>query len=1088
MKKWKSFLSAVLAGIMILSAASGIFAAPTFTDVSNHWAWTRGYIPYLVEKNVLNGYALSNGTSVFKPEDKVTRAEFIKMLDETFGLVDKADVSYTDVKTTDWHHPYFAKAIAQGYILYYGNSVNPDGALTREEAITLLVRYLDLADAEKASVNTFADYYSINANYRDAVLAAVKAGLVEGYNEGGNYYFKPQNTLTRAEALTILYRAAGAIYNTSVYVKDSGAADTNAVITRGGVVLTGLTLNGRVIITEGVSGDSVVLEKTTVTDTLYVRGNSNVIISGKSVKNLIVDSKTSGIMITLSDGATVENLTLNSTAKVTISSKSAVAHLTANAKNVSITGDGKISTITVEAAGLVSSITPENYNIAKGLVATLGGVPCEGSSDNLDAFIFAPYLTNEEGHYYLNISPTVNGQIHFYFTNESSTPSVKEFDNLYLSANNRDYFSVSANKIYCESVGLTYQVEKYKYLVIQLTTADRNYAPILIENEVTSGTGFYSDPELTDDDTITFTTEYSGKVYYYYTDSMDNMSTAQFHTGYKNSDSALKGSVSVTANRSGRITLNSRYLEKNPFVVVILENTNGLYFTPVVVSAGDNGFEQEPKIATIGTITCKTKIDGTLYYYYSVSERVPSAGSYIESWRSGSGHAQVAVKKNTTTTIEYNSNMLASHPYLIFSIKDENGNFTKPFVLHVENTSGFKVDPYVSGSNKVSFQTTANGTVYWYMSNSEKAPTSIADFTNAYNIANNRRGSVSVAASTLESFTYPTAMVAAYPYLVIHLRSSNGTEYLPVVLSIKDNTETGFAVEPYANTENSTVYFKAKAAGTVYYYFAKKTTANVDYTQNFAQRYEQTASAYKGYTPVAATVDSISYASIDLDKYNVMVLCFKNDSGEECVPVAVTLNKLGSEDVSSYGLQVISIDENSIKILVEDSGILYYAGQLTDSVPNNTFIYGASSKSVTADSYVTIPIAKDFNYMALKLSGYTTIVVNTFKKTEGGDSTGGATTRDTGFVSCKIAFDANNYPVFTFTPKASGTVSISASSSGPSKKEVSVVANETYTVTFEYRINDLIDAGLGSLLGDFTYYVQLTTDTTVYERVSFPVN
>ena len=108
MKKWKSFLSAVLAGIMILSAASGIFAAPTFTDVSNHWAWTRGYIPYLVEKNVLNGYALSNGTSVFKPEDKVTRAEFIKMLDETFGLTETANIKnkYSDVPESEWFYSY----------------------------------------------------------------------------------------------------------------------------------------------------------------------------------------------------------------------------------------------------------------------------------------------------------------------------------------------------------------------------------------------------------------------------------------------------------------------------------------------------------------------------------------------------------------------------------------------------------------------------------------------------------------------------------------------------------------------------------------------------------------------------------------------------------------------------------------------------------------------------------------------------------------------------------------------------------------------------------------------------------------------
>ena len=108
MKKWKSILSAALAGIMILSTVVSVGAANVaFTDISSHWA--KSQINYLVSKDVLNGYKQNNGTYIFKPDGTVTRAEFIKMLDETFGLTATAPISYSDVKISDWFHPYISR-------------------------------------------------------------------------------------------------------------------------------------------------------------------------------------------------------------------------------------------------------------------------------------------------------------------------------------------------------------------------------------------------------------------------------------------------------------------------------------------------------------------------------------------------------------------------------------------------------------------------------------------------------------------------------------------------------------------------------------------------------------------------------------------------------------------------------------------------------------------------------------------------------------------------------------------------------------------------------------------------------------------
>lgn len=1077
MKKWRSFISALLAGIMILSAATGIFAAPAFTDVSNHWAWTRGYIPYLVEKNVLNGYKLASGTSVFKPEDKVTRAEFIKMLDETFGLVETAEVPYLDVKATDWHHPYFAKAIAQGYILNYGSYATPNGQLTREEAITLLVRYLDLSDAEKAPASTFADYNSITSYYRDPVMAAVKAGLIEGYAENGKTYFKPQNTLTRAEALTILYRAAGAIYNANASVKDSGAADTNAVITKGGVILSNLTLNGRVIVSEGASGYTVTLDNTTVTDTLYVRGKSNVIINGKSVKNLIVDSSVSGLLITLTGGAKVENLIMNSSAKVAVSSGTSVGTLTVNAKNSSVTGAGAIETMNINANGMVSSIMPDNYHIADGIAANLDGNAYEGSSDNLASFVFQPFLTEEDNHTYLNVSPAVSGQIYYYFTDVSIAPSAKDFDAAYLTANYRDSFAVKANKVYCESVGLSYHVDDYDYIVIQVANESKNYTPVIIPNEVSSGTGFRAEPELIDDTTISFTAEYSGSAYYYYSDSVDKVSTAQFLNNYNSIDKEFKGTVAVSGSSSTKIELKSRYLENYPYIVILLQKGNNAYYTPVVVAVGDNGFSEEPTVTAVGTISFTTKVTGTLYYYYSASEKAPAATDYNDAWRKDTNRGQMSVVKGYDDSVEYSENTLKRYPYIIFSIKDADGNYTKPFVLHIKNTSGFQLDPYVSGTSEISLRTVANGTLYWYMSKTASVPANINEFTsNYYSAANSRRGDERVFSTSLTTFKYPAEYASTYPYIVLRLQGTDGTEYLPVVLDVKDSSSTGFIDDPTISNTGDYIHFRTSESGTVYYYYVKKTAGSSDFTQDFQKMYNNTPSAYRGNKDVGTAANYIDYSSIDVDTYNGIVICFVSDDGVEHTPIYLALEKNQTGSGSKTGIEVISINDENISLYVDYTGTLAYIFKNNDKTPSKAeFNYASAKVSVTKNELVTIPLNEDYDYIALKLENCEPIVVDLrYKMNEEGNEDG-ANVRDTGFVSCSSKVDEVGDITITFIPKTSGIVYISSTVSY-SAKEMEVVAGETYTYSMPY--NDLID-----LMGG-TYYIQLVSGSVIYERIN----
>ena len=75
-----------------------------FTDVSEHWAWTNGQIPYLVEKGVLQGYEQANGTYMFKPDGEITRAEIATVVNRILKIKATPDAAqeFSDLDNTHW--------------------------------------------------------------------------------------------------------------------------------------------------------------------------------------------------------------------------------------------------------------------------------------------------------------------------------------------------------------------------------------------------------------------------------------------------------------------------------------------------------------------------------------------------------------------------------------------------------------------------------------------------------------------------------------------------------------------------------------------------------------------------------------------------------------------------------------------------------------------------------------------------------------------------------------------------------------------------------------------------------------------------
>ena len=208
MTKIKKLIAVML--ILAMGVVSA-FATPAecgniFPDVTGgHWAFQ--YISDMVEQNILSGYP--DGT--FRPEEKVSRAEFARIITGTAELEAKsvAVSSFADVAVTDWHSPYIeaVKHLLEGYSLGGEMMYEPNAKALREDVAVAMVKMkgYDVSAADIGALEaTFTDHEEISELAKKHIAVAFKMGLISGYEDNT---FRPKSTITRAEAATLLWRA-----------------------------------------------------------------------------------------------------------------------------------------------------------------------------------------------------------------------------------------------------------------------------------------------------------------------------------------------------------------------------------------------------------------------------------------------------------------------------------------------------------------------------------------------------------------------------------------------------------------------------------------------------------------------------------------------------------------------------------------------------------------------------------------------------------------------------------------------------------------------------------------------------------------
>mgnify|MGYP004506804831 CR=1 FL=1 len=169
-----------------------------FTDVPSD-AFYANAVKWAVENEITTGV----GNNRFDPNGQCTRGQVVTFLWRAAGKPTvSANVSFSDVQPGAFYYEAVKWAVANGITTGVGgNRFAPNDSCTRGQVVTFLHRAENSPGV--SSVSSFTDVPA-TAFYYNAVNWAVANGITNGT---GNGRFSPNDTCTRGQVVTFLYRA-----------------------------------------------------------------------------------------------------------------------------------------------------------------------------------------------------------------------------------------------------------------------------------------------------------------------------------------------------------------------------------------------------------------------------------------------------------------------------------------------------------------------------------------------------------------------------------------------------------------------------------------------------------------------------------------------------------------------------------------------------------------------------------------------------------------------------------------------------------------------------------------------------------------
>ena len=236
---WKKDDGTVLTGEQQLTADLTLHGVWTFTKKSSGGGGGGHKPTVTIPDDVptgLNGddhyaYIVGYPDSTVRPQNGITRAEvatiFFRLLtDETRNANSTKTNSYSDVAAGAWYNHAVSTLSAMGIVK--GDShgkFNPNAPITRAEFAAIAARFDDKANTTAVDFSDIASHWA-----KDEISAAANNGWINGYTDGT---FRPNNKITRAEAMTLVNRVLKRLPETAEdlhndMIKWSDNSDTSA--------------------------------------------------------------------------------------------------------------------------------------------------------------------------------------------------------------------------------------------------------------------------------------------------------------------------------------------------------------------------------------------------------------------------------------------------------------------------------------------------------------------------------------------------------------------------------------------------------------------------------------------------------------------------------------------------------------------------------------------------------------------------------------------------------------------------------------------------------------------------------------------
>lgn len=167
--------------------------------------WFYESVGYVYERGLFAGTSAHE----FTPSMTMNRAMLVVLLHRLAGQPAAGASSFKDVPDGKWYTQAVGWGAAQGITSGVSpTAFNPDGLVTREQAVVMLynyaVSYLGQSPGTGADLSGFKDQAKVSRWAWTAMSWAVEKGIINGVKNGSTLTLEPGRSATRSEMATIL--------------------------------------------------------------------------------------------------------------------------------------------------------------------------------------------------------------------------------------------------------------------------------------------------------------------------------------------------------------------------------------------------------------------------------------------------------------------------------------------------------------------------------------------------------------------------------------------------------------------------------------------------------------------------------------------------------------------------------------------------------------------------------------------------------------------------------------------------------------------------------------------------------------------